>query len=322
MTLLSTAALLILLALSGCGAPPAQLPPAEVTTAASGLRLEPASVIGSPGSGPAQFDRPMGLALDHRGHLYVVDMGNNRVQKFDKDGRFLLEFGIFGSEGGQFIEPVNATAAHGFSVAVTDARNERWQTFDLEGNFLVASAEGADERLGIPWGISRARDGRLFLSNTQDHSIVVIGLDGRVEFSFGGFGGGRGQLNLPSGLAFSEGDNLLVADAGNDRIQRFDFHGGPLGSWGRKGSGAGQLRAPRGVAVDRQGRVYVADTGNDRVQVFNAAGNWLGGYPSAGTTGDLSRPADVAVTGSRLYVADTGHDRVLEIRVIDDSVVH
>ncbi|MCK4547952.1 MAG: NHL repeat-containing protein [Candidatus Eisenbacteria sp.] len=299
----------------GCASGGGERVPSGLPAIAPALRFEQVRSIGSSGSGSGEFDEPMGIALDHRGYLYVVDMGNNRVQVFDPEGRFLFEFGIFGSENGQFIEPVGATADHGFSVAVTDARNERWQTFDLDGNFLAASLDGADARLGIPWGVARASDGRLYVSNIQDHSIVVVGLDGNVEFDFGGFGAGRGQLNLPSGVAFSRQQNLFVADTGNHRVQVFDLDGGPLARWGRRGAGPGEFLGPRGIAVDRQGRVYVADTGNDRIQVFDASGGWLAVYPPANSGGELARPADVAVIGARVFVADTGHDRVVELRV-------
>jgi hypothetical protein len=37
---------------------------------------------GKAGSGPGEFLAPHGLAVDGRGHLYVVDAYNHRVQKF------------------------------------------------------------------------------------------------------------------------------------------------------------------------------------------------------------------------------------------------
>ncbi len=37
--------------------------------------------IGSVGSCPGQFVTPHAMAVDSRGHLYVVDSGNHRVQK-------------------------------------------------------------------------------------------------------------------------------------------------------------------------------------------------------------------------------------------------
>jgi hypothetical protein len=37
------------------------------------------STWGSPGSGNGQFNSPSGMDLDFKGHLYVVDSGNNRI---------------------------------------------------------------------------------------------------------------------------------------------------------------------------------------------------------------------------------------------------
>lgn len=313
----------LVLGLAGCAGPGDRMPALDLDVGPA-MSFAPVRAIGARGTGPGEFDQPTGVALDHAGRLYVVDFGNNRVQKFDVEGRFLLEFGIFGSENGQFVEPVDASAAHGFSLAVTDSRNERWQTFDFDGNFLAGSRPASEVRrtvgLGIPWGIARAPDGRLLVSNVQDHGIVVVGLDGEIEFSFGGFGAGVGQLNEPKGVALSRRRDVFVADSGNHRVQVFDLHGGPLRVWGRRGRGTGEFETPEGVAVDGEGRVFVADTGNDRVQVFDGAGRWLASLSEAGPYGMLSQPAALAVDGPRLVVADTGNDRVLEFRVIDERV--
>jgi sugar lactone lactonase YvrE len=37
---------------------------------------------GGPGSGPGQWARPHGMAMDSKGFLYVADAGNERIQKF------------------------------------------------------------------------------------------------------------------------------------------------------------------------------------------------------------------------------------------------
>lgn len=45
---------------------------------------------GSSGSGPGQFNNPIGITLDYtRGYVYVTDTGNDRVQKFTSDGKFI-----------------------------------------------------------------------------------------------------------------------------------------------------------------------------------------------------------------------------------------
>jgi sugar lactone lactonase YvrE len=38
--------------------------------------------IGNSGNGPGQFLRPHGMAMDSKGHLYVCDSSNQRIQKF------------------------------------------------------------------------------------------------------------------------------------------------------------------------------------------------------------------------------------------------
>jgi NHL repeat len=48
---------------------------------------------GVPGSGDGQFEAALGIAVDSAGSIYVTDFLNNRVQKFDRDGSFVLMFG-------------------------------------------------------------------------------------------------------------------------------------------------------------------------------------------------------------------------------------
>lgn len=39
--------------------------------------------IGGPGNGPGELARPHGMAFDSKGHLYIADAGNQRIQKFE-----------------------------------------------------------------------------------------------------------------------------------------------------------------------------------------------------------------------------------------------
>lgn len=40
------------------------------------------AIFGEKGTGEGQFDRPIDMAFDESGTLYVVDFGNDRIQAF------------------------------------------------------------------------------------------------------------------------------------------------------------------------------------------------------------------------------------------------
>ena len=57
-------------------------------------------VIGKEGCQPGEFREPIGIAIDSEGFIYVTDAGNNRIQKFSKDGKFIKTWGSKGSNSG------------------------------------------------------------------------------------------------------------------------------------------------------------------------------------------------------------------------------
>ena len=56
---------------------------------------------GTAGSGDGEFQNPQDVAIDSLGNLYVTDTNNHRIQKFDNNGQFIIEWGTFGSNHGE-----------------------------------------------------------------------------------------------------------------------------------------------------------------------------------------------------------------------------
>jgi hypothetical protein len=59
---------------------------------------------GSKGSGEGEFKYPTGVAADKNEFVYVCDPGNNRIQKFHSNGKFVScivtkECGLSGPQG-------------------------------------------------------------------------------------------------------------------------------------------------------------------------------------------------------------------------------
>lgn len=80
---------------------------------------------GKPGAGRGEFQNPHGLALDSRGRLFVADRGNNRLQIFDQDGRWLAEWHQFGRPSGIYID--KRDILYSADSASTDRTHPGWR---------------------------------------------------------------------------------------------------------------------------------------------------------------------------------------------------
>jgi DNA-binding beta-propeller fold protein YncE len=88
------------------------------------------SLFGRSGDGSGEFRAPAGLAFDRDDNLYVTEIGNNRVQVFDKTGKFLTMWGRKGSAAGEFDNPHGIIVDRGTGyVYVADTANHRVQAF-------------------------------------------------------------------------------------------------------------------------------------------------------------------------------------------------
>ena len=96
---------------------------------------------GSNGGGQGQFSGPHGIEVDDEGNVYVVDTGNNRVQKFNSDGEFLLTWGSFGAGDGQFNHPHGVGIGPNGHIFVSETGNNRVQKFTTDGVFVTTWAD-------------------------------------------------------------------------------------------------------------------------------------------------------------------------------------
>lgn len=248
------------------------------------------SAFGSEGSGGGQFKDPEGMATDASGNVWVVDMENNRIEKFSGSGSFSAAYGSSGTGGGQFSKPqgiaVNQSTG---SVYVSDTANNRIEKFSSSGTFELA----------IGWGV---KDGK------AEMETCTTGCKAGLA------GSGNGQLHEPTGLALDSKGDIWATDEDNDRVEEFSATGEYLSKFGSEGTGNGQFDAPSALAVS-EGEIYVVDTGNSRVEVFSPSGTYLNQFGASGTgQGQFNRPAGIAVNPNSgdLYVSDTNNYRLQE----------
>ncbi|MFC1493328.1 NHL repeat-containing protein [candidate division KSB1 bacterium] len=100
--------------------------------------LEFANRIGVIEGGTEEYQlfHPRDALIDSRDNIYILDTGNNRIQKYDRDGKFLLTIGGYGQGPGEFISPQSFCIDSQDNLYVVNAGQKAIHVFDQNGKFL------------------------------------------------------------------------------------------------------------------------------------------------------------------------------------------
>jgi uncharacterized protein (TIGR03437 family) len=282
----------------------------RITPASSGALIETFAGTGTAGfqgdggqATSAQLDGPYGLAMDSAGNLYVADNGTSqRIRKITPGGIITTLAGTlhYGGDGGP------ATAA----------------------------------RLGFPQSVAADNQGNLYIADTENERIRLVGANGVIGTYAGtGIRGSAGgptaaaTFNEPSGIALDSAGNLYIADASNFLIRKVS-PAGVVGTVAGNGSGVSSgdngpalsagLGTPAAVALGADSSIYIAESDGNRIRKIDPQGNitTVAGTGAAGYGGDLgpatsallNRPYGVALDSSgNLYIADQLNYRVRKV---------
>jgi hypothetical protein len=150
--------------------------------------------------------------------ILVADSGNNRLEAFDSEGNFIIEFGSQGNDGGQFNDPQGLAVDADGNVIVVDRGNNRLQVIEFDGmqfTFLRTISAG----FSSPSGITIKAPDILIVADTGNNQIKVLTEKGTL---LGGYtapnDGHQDDFLQPRGVAVDPYGNIIVADTGNRRI--------------------------------------------------------------------------------------------------------
>lgn len=193
--------------------------------------------IGSPGfngdgipATAAQLFSPGALSFASDGTLYLADAGNQRVRMIGPSGVISTVAQL--SPRGVAVDGLG-------NVYVSDGAAHRVVRIDARGRPAVIAGTGAAgfagdggpaaaAQLNSPTGLAADQQGNLYIADTGNNRIRVVGPDGSIRTiagtgaaDFDGDGGPAlsAAINGPTGLVLDSAGNLWVADTGNNRIR-------------------------------------------------------------------------------------------------------
>jgi sugar lactone lactonase YvrE len=90
---------------------------------------------------PGEFAKPVSVAVDKDGNVFICDTWNNRIEEFDADGTFIRTFGEAGDGPGYFARPKGISIDGDGHIWVADSVQDRVQVFTPEGRLLIWMGE-------------------------------------------------------------------------------------------------------------------------------------------------------------------------------------
>lgn len=147
---------------------------------------------GVPGDGPDTFNMPTDTTVTMDGNLFVTDgYGNQRVVKFDKNGKFVKTWGTKGTEPGQFRLPHSIIQDKRGRLIVGDrcglgsskCTGTRIQIFDTDGKFLEQwTTMGGDPKypLASPVSLYYIPESDTLYVTVPDRILIANAATGKV----------------------------------------------------------------------------------------------------------------------------------------------
>ena len=238
------------------------------------------------------LEGPRGLAFDNSGNLYVANLGNGTIGKYNSNGGTIDASFVTGLR-----EPFGLAFDNSGNLYVSNSYYfGKIGKYNSNGGVLNANLVTG---LTGPYGIAFDTSGNLYVATLFNSTIGKYDSNGGVLNA--NFITGLSGLD-PVGIAFDNSGNLYVSKIGNNTIGKYDSNGGVLNANFITG-----LSGPFFLAFDNFGNLYVS----------NIDGT-IGKYNSNGETIDanfitLTEPFGIAFdTSGNLYVSENGNDTVIK----------
>jgi hypothetical protein len=197
-----------------------------------------------------------GVAVNSKGHIFVLSRGNTTGPAYAAAAAQLLEF----TPDGKFVREIGKNLyAWSFGHAVRVDKDDNIWAVDKGSDMVVKfNPEG---RVVMVFG--RKQEASDEDTAPVKHPKPPLPAE-------------DGRFRQVTDVTWDPAGNIFISDGYiNSRVAKADKDGNWIKSWGERGEKPGDFNTPHNIAADAQGNIYVADRFNRRIQVFDSDGNFL-----------------------------------------------
>ena len=280
-----------------------------------------------PGAHISQLNLLFRLFLDDNQVLYIVELGNHRVTKWNLGsmfGQIVAGGNGKGSRNDQLSWPNSIVMDRGRnSLFIGDYGNNRIVQWSLQG-----ARGGKTVILSVSnTGLTMDEQGFLYVSDYIRNEVrrwQVVSSQGTLVAGGNGQGYRLNQLYGPRQTFVDQNHSVYVPEANNNRVTKW-VKGAATGIIVAGGRGIGsalpQLHFLEAVTVDQLGNIYIADRYNHRIVRWRKGATegevLVGGNGAGSRSYQLNQPTDLLFDRQgNLFVVDQGNHRVQKFEIV------
>lgn len=224
--------------------------------------------FGAYGSLQGQFTEPNGVCINADGDIIIADTNNNRVQVFDRSGKFKFCFGD-GNNGdnGTLLFPnrVAVMEKSGDIIVTERAPTHQVQVYNQYGQFIRKFGATV---LQHPRAVAVDKEGHIIVVECKVMRVIIFDIMGNIKHKFTC----SDTLHFPNGVAVNDKQEIFISDNRTHCVVVYNYQGKQLRTIGQEGL----TNYPIGVMLNKSGNVIVADNHNNfNLTVFTQDGQFV-----------------------------------------------
>ena len=174
----------------------------------------------SKGSGPLQFNTPIGITVHPTTRqIFIADSNNYRIQVLNNDLTYSFSFGEEGSAPELLNQPTDVTFDNEGYLYVVEWFGHCIKKFTSRGEYISKFSSRGYNPGQVSHPTSIIIDNNLvYVSDCGNRRISIFDTNGRFIHCFGKEGRGQGEFNTPRSITIDSLGNLYVSDTSNNRL--------------------------------------------------------------------------------------------------------